>query len=67
MNVFLTIVHIFGLVTLCFSALMSTCWVTSELTNDAYALASLCQQLHIDLSNSAIKLDQISIDLLNYR
>ena len=39
MNVFLTIVHIFGLVTLCFSALMSTCWVTSELTNDGAALA----------------------------
>ncbi len=39
MNVFLTIVHIFGLVTLCFSALMSTCWLTSEIANDGAAVA----------------------------
>ena len=34
MNVILTIAHIFGLVTLCFSALMSTCLVTSEIVGD---------------------------------
>ena len=34
MNVFLTIIHIFGLVTMCFSGLMSTCLITSKLTND---------------------------------
>ena len=39
MNVFLTIVHIFGLVILCFSALMSTCWLTSEIANDGAAAA----------------------------
>ena len=39
MNVFLTIVHIFGLVILCFSALMSTCWLTSEIANDGAAVA----------------------------
>lgn len=39
MNVFLTIVHIFGLVILCFSALMSTCWLTSEIVNDGAAAA----------------------------
>ena len=39
MNVFLTIVHILGLVTLCFSGLMSTCWLTSELANDGASAA----------------------------
>ena len=39
MNVFLTIVHILGLVTLCFSGLMSTCWLTSELANDGASVA----------------------------
>ena len=34
MNVFLTIIHIFGLVTMCFSGLMSTCLLTSKLSND---------------------------------
>jgi len=34
MNVILTIIHIFGLVTMCFSGLMSTCLITSKLTND---------------------------------
>jgi trk system potassium uptake protein TrkH len=34
MNVFFTIIHIFGLVTMCFSGLMSTCLLTSKLSND---------------------------------
>lgn len=39
MNVILTIAHIFGLVTLCFSALMSTCLITSEIVDDGATLA----------------------------
>ena len=34
MNVILTIIHIFGLVTMGFSALMSTCFITSALVDD---------------------------------
>jgi trk system potassium uptake protein TrkH len=34
MNVILTIIHIFGLVTMGFSALMSTCLITSKLADD---------------------------------
>ena len=34
MNVILTIIHIFGLVTIGFSALMSTCLVTSKIVDD---------------------------------
>ncbi|MDD2801825.1 MAG: potassium transporter TrkG [Methylobacter sp.] len=34
MNVFLTIVHIFGLVTMGFSGLMATCWLTSNIAED---------------------------------
>ncbi len=41
MNVILTIAHIFGLVTLCFSALMSTCLLTSQLVGDGATTAFL--------------------------
>jgi len=34
MNVFLTIIHIFGLVTMGFSGLMSTCFLTSKIADD---------------------------------
>ncbi|MCX7098253.1 MAG: TrkH family potassium uptake protein [Methylococcales bacterium] len=39
MNVILTIVHIFGLVTMGFSGLMGTCLITSQLTNDGATTA----------------------------
>ena len=41
MNVMLTIVHIFGLVTMGFSGLMSTCLLTSKLANDGATTAFL--------------------------
>jgi trk system potassium uptake protein TrkH len=34
MNVFLTIIHIFGAVIMVFSGLMSTCWLTSAIADD---------------------------------
>ena len=39
MNVILTIIHIFGLVTMGFSALMSTCLITSKIADDGAAEA----------------------------
>jgi len=41
MNVFLTIVHIFGLVTMGFSGLMATCWLTSNIAEDGATEAFL--------------------------
>ena len=41
MNVILTIVHIFGLVTMCFSGLMSTCLITSQIAHDGATTAFL--------------------------
>ena len=41
MNVIFTIVHIFGLVTMCFSGLMSTCLITSQVANDGATAAFL--------------------------
>jgi trk system potassium uptake protein TrkH len=34
MNVFLTIIHIFGIAIMVFSGLMSTCWLTSMIADD---------------------------------
>ncbi len=39
MNVILTIIHIFGLVTMGFSALMSTCLITSKIADDGATYA----------------------------
>ena len=39
MNVILTIIHIFGLVTLGFSGLMSTCLITSKIAEDGATTA----------------------------
>lgn len=39
MNVFLTIIHIFGVVIMVFSGLMSTCWVTSKIAEDGATTA----------------------------
>ncbi len=41
MNVILTIIHIFGVVTMGFSGLMATCLLTSEITGDGAASAFL--------------------------
>jgi trk system potassium uptake protein TrkH len=41
MNIILTIAHIFGLVTLCFSGLMSTCFLTSKIMDDGATTAFL--------------------------
>jgi len=39
MNILLTIIHIFGLVTMGFSGLMSTCLITSEIAHDGATAA----------------------------
>ena len=39
MNVILTLVHIFGLVTMGFSGLMTTCLITSKIADDGATAA----------------------------
>ena len=53
MNVFLTIIHIFGVVIMVFSGLMSTCWMTSVFAEDG-ATTAFSQGTFISLFSGAL-------------
>ncbi len=53
MNVFLTIIHIFGLVIMVFGGLMSTCWVSSAIADDG-ASGAFYQGTSITLLSGAL-------------